>query len=87
MTAPEEHTFPFNRPTLFRSLERADHRLLVDPHRLRAAYLEQFEKFQGKLAEICSHAGVDLVRLTTAMPYAKALGEYLDARARRKTKR
>jgi uncharacterized protein (DUF58 family) len=85
--APEEQTFPFNRPTLFRSMERADHRLLVDPHRLRAIYLEQFERFQKKLADICSHAGVDLVRLTTTMPYAKALGEYLDQRARRKTKR
>jgi uncharacterized protein (DUF58 family) len=85
--APEEQTFPFNRPTLFRSMERADHRLLVDPHRLRAVYLEQFETFQTKLADICSHAGVDLVRLTTTMPYGKALGEYLDQRARRKTKR
>jgi uncharacterized protein (DUF58 family) len=87
VTAPEEQTFPFSKPTLFRSLERVDHRLLVDPHRLRSAYLEQFEKFQAKLNDICTHAGVDLVRLTTTMPYAKALGEYLDARARRKTKR
>ncbi len=85
--APEEETFPFSRPTLFRSLERADHRLLVDPHRLRATYLEQFTGFQSKLSEICSHAGVDLVRLTTTTPYARALGEYLDARSRRKTKR
>jgi uncharacterized protein (DUF58 family) len=85
--APEEETFPFNRPTLFRSLERSDHRLLVDPHRLRAAYLEQFQSFQNKLADICSHAGVDLVRLVTTTPYARALGEYLDARSRRKTKR
>jgi uncharacterized protein (DUF58 family) len=85
--APEEQTFPFSRPTLFRSMERVDHRLLVDPHRLRAAYLEQFEAFQAKLADICSHAGVDLVRLTTTMPYGKALGAYLDQRARRKSKR
>ncbi len=87
VVAPEEQTFPFNKPTLFRSLERTDHRLLVDPHRLRATYLEQFDSFQAKLADICSHAGVDLVRLTTTTPYARALGEYLDARSRRKTKR
>jgi uncharacterized protein (DUF58 family) len=87
VVAPEEQTFPFSRPTLFRSLERSDHRLLVDPHRLRSAYLEQFERFQKKLVDICSHAGVDLVQLTTAMPYSRALGEYLDARSRRKTKR
>ncbi len=87
VVAPEEQTFPFSRPTLFRSLERTDHRLLVDPHRLRAAYLEQFQAFQTKLADICTHAGVDLVRLETTTPYARALGEYLDARSHRKTKR
>jgi uncharacterized protein (DUF58 family) len=87
VVAPEEQNFPFNRPTLFRSLERVDHRLLVDPHRLRAAYLEQFQLFQKRLSGICSNAGVDLVQLDTATPYAKALGHYLDARSRRKSKR
>ncbi|MBX3441172.1 MAG: DUF58 domain-containing protein [Planctomyces sp.] len=85
--APEEREFPFNRPTLFRSLERSQHRILVDPHRLRAAYLEQFQAFQSGLTDICSHSGVDLVQLDTTQPYAKALGAYLDARSRRKSKR
>jgi uncharacterized protein (DUF58 family) len=87
VVAPEEQDFPFNRPTLFRSLERTDHRILVDPHRLRSAYLEQFQRFQRELADVCSNAGVDLVQLTTTMPYAKSLGAYLDARSRRKSKR
>jgi uncharacterized protein (DUF58 family) len=86
IVAPEEQDFPFSRPTLFRSLEKSDHRVLVDPHRLRAMYVENFRKFQHDLGEICTHAGVDLVQLTTTMPYTKALGAYLDARSRRKSK-
>lgn len=87
IVAPEEQEFSFSRPTLFRSLERGDHRILVDPHRLRSIYLENFRTFQRELSDICSNAGVDLLQLTTTMPYAKALGAYLDARSRRKSKR
>lgn len=85
--APEEEEFPFSRPTQFRSLELASHRVLVDPHRLRSIYLEQFAKFQQGLQQTCGNLGVDLVKLVTTQPYHRALGAYLDARARHKGKR
>jgi len=87
VVAPEEEEFPFSRPTQFRSLEQAGHRLLVDPHRLRAIYLEQYARFSRELVRICGNAGVDFHKILTNEPYQTALGAFLDARARRKGKR
>ena len=86
VVAPEEEDFPFTRPTQFRSLEKSSHRILVDPNRLRSIYLEQYGKYEEELQQTCGNLGVDLVRLTTAEPYHKALGAYLNARSRRKGK-
>ncbi|WP_437206120.1 DUF58 domain-containing protein [Planctomicrobium sp. SH664] len=81
--APEEADFPFTRPTQFRSLERAAERILVDPHRLRSVYLEQFQAFQAELKSLAGRSGFDLVPLTTTDDYATALGAYLNWRTNR----
>lgn len=86
VVAPEEEDFPFSRPTQFRSLERAGHKLLVDPHRLRSIYREQYAAFEAELSQRCGNAGVDYVKLLTSDPYQKALGAYLTSRAQRKRK-
>jgi uncharacterized protein (DUF58 family) len=86
IVAPEEKEFPFQSPTQFRSLER-NQRLLVDPHRLRKIYLRQFAEFQEELSCRCGGMGVDLVQMTTAEPYQKALGAFLDMRSRLRRKR
>jgi uncharacterized protein (DUF58 family) len=83
IVAPEEEEFPFSRPTQFRSLERAGYKVLVDPHRLRAIYRQQYAKFESELAERCGNAGVDYVKLRTSDPYQKSLGAYLESRLRR----
>ncbi|MBX3437566.1 MAG: DUF58 domain-containing protein [Planctomycetaceae bacterium] len=87
IVAPEEEDFPFTRPTQFRSLEKDGHRVLVDPHRLRQTYLEQYREFIDRLTRTCGNAGVDYLKLTTSTPYQTALGAYLDSRSRRKGKR
>ncbi|MBW3540195.1 MAG: DUF58 domain-containing protein [Planctomycetes bacterium] len=87
VVAPEEEDFPFSRPTQFRSLERKGHRLLVDPHQLRAMYLEQYQQFCAELVRHCGTIGVDYQKLVTNEPYHTALGAFLDARTRRKSKR
>jgi uncharacterized protein (DUF58 family) len=84
--APEEEDFPFTRPTQFRSLEQAGHRLLVDPHRLRAVYLEQLHKFQNELTQIVGRCGFDSTKMLTTEPFDKALGAYLDSRTRQSKK-
>ncbi len=84
VVAPEEEDFPFTQPTQFRSLERDQHRILVDPHRLRQTYLEQYHDFIARLTRTCGNAGVDYLKLTTDEPYHTALGTYLDTRTRRR---
>jgi uncharacterized protein (DUF58 family) len=81
VVAPEEETFPFTRPTQFRSLETA-HRERVDPLQLRTSYLEQYRSFCQGLRDSCAEAGFDYLKLTTDQSYVTALGAYLTQRAR-----
>ncbi|WP_437193800.1 DUF58 domain-containing protein [Planctomicrobium sp. SH527] len=81
--APEEADFPFDKPTQFRSLEQAGVKILVDPHRLRKVYLEQFQQFQKRLKEMAGTCGFDLAQLKTSDPFQIAIGRYLDWRKRR----
>ena len=82
VVAPEEEEFPFKRPTKFRNLERLAHRVLVDPHRLRKHYLENYRRFTTELTTGCGALGVDHFKLLTTDPYDRALGKYLDSRSR-----
>lgn len=85
IVAPEEEEFPFSRPTQFRSRERRQ-RLLVDPHRLRARYLEQYREFCQTLARRCGGPGIEYAKFITSQPYHVALGRFIAARTRRKGK-
>ncbi|MBB03556.1 MAG: DUF58 domain-containing protein [Planctomyces sp.] len=80
--APEEEEFPFSRPTQFENLERENNRLLVDPHRLRKHYLEQYQQFDEQLERVCRKTGVDRVKVSTSQPFAETLGRYLAYRSR-----
>ena len=82
VVAPEEETFPFRNPTQFRSLEKNGHRMLVDPHRLRKIYVEQYQQFCADLQKQCAGMGIDRLKMTTAEPYQKSLGAFLAARSR-----
>ncbi len=82
VVAPEEEEFPFARPTKFRNLERLTHRVLVDPHRLRKHYLENYRRFCKELSSGCGALGCDYFKLLTTEPYDRALGEYLNSRSR-----
>jgi len=81
--APEEEEFPFQRPARFRSLERLDHQLRVNPLALRAAYLERFNGFCRTLKERVRAMGADYHRASTAEPVEKTLLDYLSSRSRR----
>jgi len=80
--APEEEEFPFSRPTQFRNLEQAGQRMLVDPHRLRRHYLEQYESFMKRVEQMCTRSGVDLLKVTTRDSFVHTLGRYLAFRSR-----
>lgn len=83
IVTPEEEEFPFSTPTQFRSLEQPRHRILVDPHRLRAHYLEKYGEFASGLAKRAAAAGIDLQTFRTDSPVQKSLGEFLVSRTGR----
>ena len=82
IAAPEEETFPFERPTQFRNLEVMNHRLLVDPARLRREYLRQYADFSEGLKRICGNCAIDHRRLLTSDPLQTVLGSWLAERMR-----
>jgi uncharacterized protein (DUF58 family) len=79
--APEEEEFPFRRPARFRSLERVDQTLRIDPAALRATYLEKFQGHCRGLAEQLRGMKADYHRVSTAMPPDRVLLDYLAVRA------
>jgi uncharacterized protein (DUF58 family) len=82
--APEELEFPFKKWTQFRNLEAANHKLLVDPNRLRKEYLANFERFRKELRDACGKTQVDYHLMRTDEPVEKALGIYLTRRQRQR---
>ncbi len=80
IAAPEEIEFPFERPTQFRNLENVDHRLLVDPARLRKEYLRQYGEFSEGLKKICGSMAIDHRVVKTSDPLQKVVGEWLAER-------
>lgn len=80
IAAPEETTFPFDRPTQFRNLENLDHRLLVDPARLKSEYLKQYNEFSRGLEQVALDCGIDYRCLLTSDPIQEIMGGWLDER-------
>jgi len=80
VVAPEEETFPFDRPTQFRSLEQSGQRLLVDPVRLRQEYLRQYGECSERLQQECGSLGISYRRLVTDRSLQSELGAWLASR-------
>ena len=78
--APEEIDFPFDRPTQFRDLEDVDHRLLVDPARLRQEYLRQYGEFSSGLEKLCGTLAIDHRLIRTSDPLQTVVAEWLAER-------
>src|SRR5947209_3250413 len=82
--APEEIEFPFKKWTQFRNLEQSGHKLLVDPHKLKKEYLQNFQKFCKQLRDQANEMQVDYHLLRTDEPVERALGIYLTKRQARR---
>jgi uncharacterized protein (DUF58 family) len=78
--AEDELTFPFRKWSLFENLERAGHRLRLDPATTRAAYLENVAKHQKAIRDAAGKLHVSHVLLNTSEPFDVALMNYLAAR-------
>lgn len=81
--AEEEITFPFNRWSIFENLERAGHRVPLDPRALRNEYLNQVRRFIRRLEMGCGQMNIDYVQLSTRTSFDIALARYLARRMAR----
>lgn len=75
-----ERTFPYDRMTRFEGLE-SDEKLVADPRSLRAAYLEELDKYLKTLRKGCLAHNVDYHLIDTKDSLEVALSSYLAARA------
>ncbi len=81
--APEEITFDFRRWSKFRSLERSDQRVSLDPPSVRREYLRRMSEFIVELEDIVVSIGGEYVRMTTSTELSETLGWFLRSRLAR----
>jgi uncharacterized protein (DUF58 family) len=79
---PDEIDFPFSGRIQFRDLENTTNEHTVDARSLREAYLGRLQQHETALKDACRKNRVDLVPITTDLPFADALHEYLALRSR-----
>jgi uncharacterized protein (DUF58 family) len=79
LDAAEAH-FPFEGVAKFRDVEGPTE-IEVDPQSVRAAYLEELERFRAAIKERLSRVHIDYVPLDTSMPFDKALTSFLANRS------
>lgn len=75
--AEEELTFPFDRWSLFRNLERASQQLQLDPLAVKSEYLSRVQRFVRRLEIGCGQMDIDYVQLSTRNSFELALAHYL----------
>lgn len=77
----QEMTFQFRDVTQFQSLEDG-RAAVVDPVRLRRAYLERVSAHNTRLQEACHRLRIDLVQMFTDLPFERQIAQYLSQRLR-----
>jgi hypothetical protein len=76
----DEVDFPFQNRTMFRSLERSDQQMLVDPASLRSTYLRNFERFEEQLRRGCQRNRIDLIPVRTSESFSDVVASYVASR-------
>ncbi len=80
VVANDELDFPFRKWSLFENLERADHRVKLDPAYLRNVYLENVSNHLKAIRDTAHKLNVNHILLNTKEPFDKAMTNYLAAR-------
>lgn len=80
LLAEEELTFPFKSFQRFRDLEGVSPMLRIDPHAVRAAYLEKMRGFIQRIESACGRLRADYVPVNTKTPLQDTLLQYLGRR-------
>jgi uncharacterized protein (DUF58 family) len=82
---PFEMEFPFSGTWKFKGLEN-DGEIITQPRRIRAAYLDELQKFLKQIRTACERNHVDYVLVNTNKPVSEVLTGYLIGRLRTVTK-
>ena len=85
MMDPHELNFPFFGMHRFKDLEGPE-LIRTEPERIRAAYLEELEKFVTQIRLACERAHIDYVLVDTSRPVDVVLTAYLIGRIRSRVK-
>lgn len=80
LLADEEVHFPFRQLQRFRDLEGVAEMLRVDPHAVRAAYLEKIRRFLQRIEQLCGKLRADYVPVNTKVPLKDTLMHYFGRR-------
>jgi len=78
--AEEELSFPFTGYQQFRDLEKVVPTVRIDPHAVRASYLERVGKFVRMIESACGNLRADYVPVNTRNPLRQTLLRYLGRR-------
>ncbi len=78
---PYELTMPFDGTWRFQGLEGEDE-IITQPRRIRAAYLQELDRFLTQVRTACERAHVDYCLVDTSRPVAETLSGYLIGRVR-----
>ena len=78
---PNERAFDFKGPVLLRDLETGKE-ITIDARVVRNEYQQSFDRFFSQFERGCREAGIDYHRVTTDMPFDRALLSYLERRRR-----
>lgn len=79
---PREIDLDFSGEVEFESMEQPGRKVRIEPAHMRSGYQEQFSQWQDNLRRECRRQKIDLVQITTDMPFEKGLGQYLQKRRR-----
>ena len=82
--AEEELSFPFTGYQQFRDLEKTVPTVRIDPHAVRAGYLERVAKFVRTIEAACGNLRADYVPVNTRNPLRQTLLRYLGRRLQSK---
>lgn len=80
---PAEASLPFDTWMVFRDPEQPSTMLRLDARRVRASYLESFDRHRAELRRGCASAGVEYCEIRTDESFDRALARFLEIRARR----
>ena len=77
---PWELTFPFDKMTLFKSMESSN-QVLAEPRAMRETYLREIQSFVRGLRRDCLEHGMQYSLLDTSLPIEDVLGEFAQGKS------